>query len=172
VSKLSTHLTGAQLYNLTAKEDAAVSIELAKDSRTIALASKHDSSSMKTVAYMTMGFLPATFFAAFFAMPFFEWDTELATKRPFWIYWATTLSVTLLVFVVWYLLTKRKEIGERIENQRQRAEVLKKAKDGSMAANSRVETEDAVQTERVGMFDAPLVWLQALLKRYKRKKTT
>ncbi|MCJ1267883.1 hypothetical protein MMC22_007769 [Lobaria immixta] len=68
-------LTKAQLFNLIAKEDADLNIDLAKDQKTIALASKRDSSSMKTIALMTIAFLPGTFFAALFATPLLKWDS-------------------------------------------------------------------------------------------------
>lgn len=47
--------------------DAQASIYLAD-------AAKRDSGSTKTIAIMTMGFLPATFFAALFAVPSLQWD--------------------------------------------------------------------------------------------------
>jgi Mg2+ and Co2+ transporter CorA len=41
-------------------------------SKNIAQAAKDDSYAMKTVAVMTVAFLPATFFAALFAMPLLQ----------------------------------------------------------------------------------------------------
>ncbi|KAF2830362.1 hypothetical protein CC86DRAFT_452807 [Ophiobolus disseminans] len=52
---------------LLTHEDAAASIDLAT-------ASRKDTSSMKTIAIMTMIFLPATFFAALFSVPLLQWD--------------------------------------------------------------------------------------------------
>jgi hypothetical protein len=112
------------------KEDTDASIELAKDSRTIALATKHDSSSMKNIAFMTMAFLPATFFAALFTLPIFDWESTPMITQKFWVYWATTVPTTLLVFALWYMITKQKEIRERKENQRQRDEVSQSYRKG------------------------------------------
>ena len=53
------------LYNFIAREDAQVNIRIADASRHLALASKRDSASMKTMAVVTMAFLPGTFAAAF-----------------------------------------------------------------------------------------------------------
>jgi Mg2+ and Co2+ transporter CorA len=55
------------------QRDGSLNIALARDSRTLAAASKRDSSSMKTLAAMTALFLPGTFVASFFAMPVFNW---------------------------------------------------------------------------------------------------
>ena len=111
------------LFNLIAQRDATVNIELAKDSRTIAFAAQHDSDSMKTIAIMTMAFLPATFFAAFFSMPLLEWNGGKMIQTRFWIFWAFAIPITALVFVLWYVISKRHAIHKRIENKRQRAKL-------------------------------------------------
>ncbi|KAH8912437.1 hypothetical protein BR93DRAFT_963612 [Coniochaeta sp. PMI_546] len=90
----------AVLFALLTHEDADASIN-------IAAASKRDSSSMKTIAVMTMAFLPATFFAALFAVPSLKWDQETVMQDNFWVYWAFTLPATAIVFLVWYLITQQ-----------------------------------------------------------------
>lgn len=59
---------------------------------------------MKAIAVLTMFFLPATFVAAFFAMPLFDWSaphgSEVVNSR-FWIYWVVTVPGTLIVLGVW-----------------------------------------------------------------------
>jgi hypothetical protein len=45
------------------QRDSLVNLEVARDSRRIAQASKRDSSAMKTIALLTMVFLPPTFVA-------------------------------------------------------------------------------------------------------------
>ncbi|KAI1385579.1 glycoside hydrolase family 31 protein [Hypoxylon trugodes] len=99
----------AVLFTLLTHEDSATHAELADASRRIAEASKRDSSSMKTVAVMTMAFLPATFIAALFSVPSLDWQ---ATNGPviqnnFWVYWAFTLPATAIVFGLWVLLDNR-----------------------------------------------------------------
>lgn len=61
---------------------------------------------MKTIAIMTMLFLPGTFFAALFAMPVLKWDEPNVTQERFWVYWAFTLPATALVFLVWNILLR------------------------------------------------------------------
>jgi hypothetical protein len=65
---------------------------------------------MKTVAVMTMAFLPATFFAALFALPSLKWDQAPVIQDRFWVYWAFTLPCTAMVFIVWLLITQCKWI--------------------------------------------------------------
>lgn len=75
------------LKNLLAREEARASIKLADASLKIAEAAKGDSGAMKTVAVMTMLFLPATFFAALFSMPLLQWGSLNVVHDQFWIYW-------------------------------------------------------------------------------------
>lgn len=56
---------------------------------------------MKTIAIMTMVFLPATFFAALFSLPLLEWDQPKVIHDRFWVYWAFTVPCTFAVFVIW-----------------------------------------------------------------------
>lgn len=92
-----------KITQLIAQKDTLTSIKLA-------MTATRDSSSMKVVAIMTMAFLPGTFFAAVFAIPSLEWDTENVIQSNFWVYIAFTLPSTLLVFIFWASLTQRDEL--------------------------------------------------------------
>jgi hypothetical protein len=94
-------------------EDAISNIGLAKASKDLAEASKKDSSAMKTIAVMTMAFLPATFFAALFSVPSLKWDSPKIIQGTFWIYWAFTLPATLLVFLAWFIITNRQLLARK-----------------------------------------------------------
>ncbi|KAK6520846.1 hypothetical protein TWF506_001089 [Arthrobotrys conoides] len=112
--------TQTAIYNLIAQRDSKVNIELAKDSRMLAIASKRDSSSMKTIAVLTIVFLPGTFVSALFAMPILNWEaksySEVMTDK-FWVYWAVTLPMTLLVVLAWVAWTKRQSWLNRKDHE-------------------------------------------------------
>lgn len=82
------------------------------------MSSKHDSS-LKTLAVVTIKFLPGSFVAAVFSMPVFNWaseKTENIVNPHFSIYWAVTVPLTLITFIfygVWLL------IHQWIRNQNQ-----------------------------------------------------
>ncbi|KAK6845327.1 hypothetical protein PG995_015437 [Apiospora arundinis] len=100
------------LFVLLTHEDALKGADLAELGAEIAAASKRDSASMKTVAVLTMAFLPATFFAALFAIPSLDWKGAAdgggsVIQSNFWVYWAFTLPATVLVFVIWVVLNNR-----------------------------------------------------------------
>ena len=61
---------------------------------------------MKPIAIMTMAFLPATFFAALFAVPSLQWTADEVITKNFWIYWAFTVPLTLVIFGLWLVITK------------------------------------------------------------------
>ncbi|KAK3334363.1 hypothetical protein B0H65DRAFT_437459 [Neurospora tetraspora] len=83
--------------------DSETNIETAVASRDLAAAATEDSSAMKSIAILTMFFLPGTFFAALFSMPALGWDQP----RHFVLYWAFTIPATILTFAIWAALTQR-----------------------------------------------------------------
>ncbi|KAG2416187.1 hypothetical protein HFD88_007380 [Aspergillus terreus] len=91
------------LIALLGHADAEINLEMA-------VSMKKDSVSMKTVAIMTMAFLPATFFAALFAVPSLQWDHEDVIQSNFWVYWAFTLPTTAAVFLIWLGVTTYRSI--------------------------------------------------------------
>ena len=58
------------VYNFTAQRDSILNLETAKVTKELAVASKRDSSAMKTIAVLTMVFLPGTFLAVSNYPPF------------------------------------------------------------------------------------------------------
>ncbi|KAI0523762.1 hypothetical protein F5B22DRAFT_415567 [Xylaria bambusicola] len=94
------------VYALMQQADAKINIGLAKASKELAEAAKKDSSSMKSIAIMTMLFLPGTYFAALWAVPSLKWGQADVIQSDFWVYWAFTLPSTLLIFIVWFGLHK------------------------------------------------------------------
>ncbi|KAM0286761.1 hypothetical protein ACHAQH_000781 [Verticillium albo-atrum] len=78
------------IRSMMTHEDARLGAELAE-------AARKDSSAMRSIAMMTMIFLPGAFFAALFSME----SLPQPAKEKFWIFWACTAPATILVFVVW-----------------------------------------------------------------------
>ncbi|KXJ95801.1 hypothetical protein Micbo1qcDRAFT_157875, partial [Microdochium bolleyi] len=82
------------IASLLSHEDARVNIKLTQASRELAEASEKNSSAMKTIAVMTMLFLPGTFFAALWAVPSLKWNEPKVVQDDFWVYWAFTVPTT------------------------------------------------------------------------------
>ncbi|MCJ1470057.1 hypothetical protein MMC07_008702 [Pseudocyphellaria aurata] len=105
-----------QAYNLLSQEEnrwnRTISKQMAQDSmamhqialasKSIAEATKMDSYAMKTIAILTTIFLPGTFIAALFSTSMFDFDHDsIQVSRLFWVYWAVTIPLTVMVVVIW-----------------------------------------------------------------------
>ncbi|KAK9778511.1 hypothetical protein SCAR479_04533 [Seiridium cardinale] len=118
------------IFSLMSSEENKISRLVAEESAKVAVASKRDSVAMKTVAVLTMIFLPGTFVAAFLSMPLFEWNVETGgypSSTSFqWIYWVITLPLTTALVVgcrVWWRMEERSwssELEEAKQQNRQR----------------------------------------------------
>jgi hypothetical protein len=77
----------------------------------VARETKRDSSAMKSIALLTMVFLPATAIATVMA-PFIKItdDNEMLVTNHFWIFWAIAGPVTFLVVVLWVLWIRRSDL--------------------------------------------------------------
>lgn len=76
-------------YNLVAQRDG----ELARV----------DNMTMKTIAAVTLAFLPGTFIATLFGMNFFNFSSEgLSVSRKLWVYWAIAIPLTTVIIGCWW----------------------------------------------------------------------
>lgn len=101
------------VYNLIAQRDnkdslamAELQTELARIQTTIANTTKEDSYAMRTIAIMSIIFLPGTFVSSFFSMDMFDWQAPKGTSVVsfrFWIYWAVNAPLTVVVVSIWFL---------------------------------------------------------------------
>ncbi|KAJ5934261.1 Mg2+ transporter protein CorA-like/Zinc transport protein ZntB [Penicillium verhagenii] len=92
------------------RHDAKLMIEIARDSRSVALSTARDSASMRVLAVVTVLFLPATFTATFFSMTFFNFlDDSPKASRWIWIYVAATGVLTLIIQGIWAFMSHRSQ---------------------------------------------------------------
>lgn len=88
-------------FHMVVQYDSGVSVDIGKDTR-------EDSAAMKTMATLTLIFLPPTFISAVFSMSFFNFDqkTGWAVSNKFWVYWVFAVPMTLTTTVLWYYWQK------------------------------------------------------------------
>ncbi|KAL3475570.1 hypothetical protein BJX99DRAFT_157936 [Aspergillus californicus] len=101
----------ATMAELSSKENHQV-----KD---IAEATKRDSEAMKTIAMMTIFYLPASFVATLFSMGIFNFDFESGKKGTislsgyWWIYAVVTIPLTISTFLFfWYMQRRQPNEGK------------------------------------------------------------
>ncbi|KAH8696053.1 hypothetical protein BGW36DRAFT_380134 [Talaromyces proteolyticus] len=69
---------------------------------------QQDNRVMKSIAFLTMIFLPATFISAIFNTTFFQFgEDQLQASKQLWIYWVVTIPSTLIIVVFWRSLLNR-----------------------------------------------------------------
>ncbi|OCK99289.1 uncharacterized protein K441DRAFT_602405 [Cenococcum geophilum 1.58] len=119
IEYLGSAARGLRRYNIGSKERAEAdfgvlySIIAQLDNRLnakMSASSSRDSTAMKTLAFITTLFLPGTFVATVFSMSMFNWGASASDKSSsrvvssyFWVYWAVTVPLTLIVAFSWRL---------------------------------------------------------------------
>ncbi|KAK3369571.1 hypothetical protein B0T24DRAFT_651094 [Lasiosphaeria ovina] len=82
-------------FNTVTQYDARISL--------IGRAAQADGAAMRTIAFVTLAFLPATFVSAIFSMSF-DYDSSSASwlvSPDFWRYWAVAVPVTIYTVLLW-----------------------------------------------------------------------
>lgn len=83
-------------FNTVAQYNAGTSVEIGR-------AAQIDSSAMKTIAFVTLIFLPPTFISSVFSMSFFQCggNNGWGMSNKFWIYWVFAIPTTIVTVTVW-----------------------------------------------------------------------
>ncbi|KAL1874774.1 hypothetical protein VTK73DRAFT_193 [Phialemonium thermophilum] len=92
--------------------DNQASMILVRNSEKAAEQARRDSTSMRTIAVMTLLFLPGTFVATIFSMSVFNWQAkgdpgDRIASRWIWLYFVISAVLTGLVMVVWIVWFRR-----------------------------------------------------------------
>lgn len=99
------------LYNIIAQKESKLNFQMAGEQRKLAHASKRDSAAMKTISLLGAIFFPGAYLASVFSMTFFNFQNSSgpSVSEQFWIYWAVTIPVTMIIVGVWYVWEKKRE---------------------------------------------------------------
>ncbi|RTE78478.1 hypothetical protein BHE90_007044 [Fusarium euwallaceae] len=92
------------------QQENRISQRLSLASHMLSRSMKRDSIAMKTIAIMTLVFLPGATFAAVFAMPFFTENKYLSSPSQVWIWVILTAICTAFAFGGYIHLVKRGEM--------------------------------------------------------------
>jgi hypothetical protein len=83
---------------------------MAGEQRKLAHASKRDSSAMKVISLLGAIFFPGAYLASVFSMTFFNFQNDgPEVSSRFWMYWAVTVPVTIVIVGIWYVWEKRRD---------------------------------------------------------------
>ena len=112
-------LTLLQTYNLLAKRESLTRQRIASESSLIVHEARQDSAAMRTIAVLTIFFLPATFVSSLFGTNFFTLDTSTPGEPTFavsglrWISLVSAIPLTLLTLFSCFVYLKWRVSRER-----------------------------------------------------------
>ena len=107
IHSIVAQLTPKQYFNRMSEIDSRATANIARETRKDAIA-------MRTIAFVTMFFLPGTFISAFFSMSFFQGGGPLRMK-DLWLYFASAVVMTAVILGAWYYWHRRKQIKKGIK---------------------------------------------------------
>jgi hypothetical protein len=91
-----------QLFHLANQRESRTNTQIATLTAKVAEQTQRDSSSMITIAAVTMLFLPGTFVCAVLSTTFFDFGPDnVLVSRKWWILPAATIPLTVVTFIVW-----------------------------------------------------------------------
>ncbi|SPO01163.1 uncharacterized protein DNG_03910 [Cephalotrichum gorgonifer] len=98
------------LYNIAAIRESKLSLQIAKEQKYLAHATKHDGTAMKTLTLLGAIFLPGTYLASVFGMTFFNFEQSAdPVSIDLWIYFALTIPLTAAIVGSWFYLNRRRK---------------------------------------------------------------
>ncbi|KAG8677612.1 hypothetical protein FPOAC2_03745 [Fusarium poae] len=119
-------------FNSVAQYDSRIAVKIGR-------ATQSDSAAMKTIAFVTLAFLPGTFISALFSMSFFNVDDDTgqwSVSRKIWMYFAIAIPVTFITSGLWLLWQRcfpPAWIGEEEESANALRDLRRKIKRGDSA---------------------------------------
>lgn len=119
-----------------------MNVTIAEETKRIAEETMKDSTSMKTIAALTMLFLPGTFVSAVLGMNFFNGEgNTFKVNHLWWVYLVATIPLTLIVLGAWYWWVCRERAKRRAEDEEKRKPFVNVPQDASSPESSSHFTE-------------------------------
>ncbi|KAL4798355.1 hypothetical protein BDV19DRAFT_356902 [Aspergillus venezuelensis] len=88
-----------------------------------------DSSTMATIAFVTLVFLPITTVSTIFGSQFFNTapdNSSIEVSKDFWVFWVISTPLTLTVLLGWTLWQRKGSVGEHVDWKRTLKSLLRR----------------------------------------------
>ncbi|OHE98217.1 hypothetical protein CORC01_06414 [Colletotrichum orchidophilum] len=108
----NTSLAMQTIWNHIARQDSKTNTKISKANAAIAVQTKVESAQMRTIALLTMIYLPLSSVAAIFSMDMFNWeamDGQSIVSKHIWLFAVLTVGLTLLTIAAWFLGTRKEK---------------------------------------------------------------
>ncbi|KAF5022414.1 hypothetical protein F66182_5554 [Fusarium sp. NRRL 66182] len=92
----------------------------------ISISTLRDAASMKTLAFVTMFFLPGSFISALFSTDLFDWENAetggigVPSTPQFRLYWAITIPLTITTFILYFIWAEFSSFDRSQKRERKR----------------------------------------------------
>jgi Mg2+ and Co2+ transporter CorA len=144
--KLLTHTQVSTKYELHHREQILSRVKIQQQvlynlmQSRIGDATLRDSSAMKSIAVLTMVFLPSTALATIFSMgSFFDQspsNRHIVVSSQFWVFWAISIPITLMVLVTYIFWVEREWLSRLLGFRRKELDEEGGQVDGQALAKS------------------------------------
>ncbi|OQV06320.1 hypothetical protein CLAIMM_10904 [Cladophialophora immunda] len=136
------HNAMSSVFQLTTQRDSRASLAVADINNELAWQGKNTNKAMRTIAFVSLLFLPGTFVASFFDTPIFNFAMPQDHKQvivpvPFAIYWTVSIVLTFGLVLAWvsYLRrSKEMDLREREIERKQFHERIRRRQPGGPVA--------------------------------------
>ncbi|KAK0725507.1 hypothetical protein B0H67DRAFT_659078 [Lasiosphaeris hirsuta] len=106
--------------NKNAKQDSVTNIRIAKANTIIALETKRESAQMRSIALLTMIYLPMSCVASIFSTSLFNWrpsEGEAVVSDYIWVLFVLSVGLTVITVLAWHFTTNREKKREDKRSQ-------------------------------------------------------
>ncbi|KAI9170776.1 protein kinase [Paramyrothecium foliicola] len=103
-------LTMQILWNQIARHDSKINTQIAHVNTTIALETKRDNAQMRSIALLTMIYIPLSCVASVFSTSLFDFqatDSKKVVSSYFWVFVGVAVGLTVLTVLTWHFATNR-----------------------------------------------------------------
>ncbi|KAK1714928.1 uncharacterized protein BDZ83DRAFT_588592 [Colletotrichum acutatum] len=116
----NTSLAMQTVWNHIARQDSKTNTKMSKANAAVAVQTKVESAQMRTIALLTMIYLPLSSVAAIFSMDMFNWEAvegQSIVSKHIWLFAVLAVGLTLLTIAAWFLGTRReKAMADKSDN--------------------------------------------------------
>lgn len=108
----NTALAMQTVSSQIARHDSDLNTRIARANTDIALETRRENIQMRSIAVLTMVYLPFSTVAAIFSMNLFDWqaqDGRSVVSKYFWVFVAVAAGLTIITLLTWYFITYRHE---------------------------------------------------------------
>ncbi|GKT51003.1 uncharacterized protein ColSpa_11184 [Colletotrichum spaethianum] len=108
----NTSLAMQTVWNHIARKDSKTNTNISQANAAIAIQTKVESAQMRTIALLTMIYLPLSSVAAIFSMDMFNWEAiegDSIVSKHIWLFAVLAAGLTLLTIAAWFLGTRREK---------------------------------------------------------------